>query len=58
MTGGRPERRTIRGEDEAGVPTTASYAEWMAPRRLVAHEPRRVEPTYPRHDVGTYMAFR
>jgi SAM-dependent methyltransferase len=33
------------------------YAGWMAPWRLVRTWPRRVEPTYPRRDVGTAMLF-
>lgn len=36
----------------------ATYAGWMAPRTLVVQRPRRIEPTYPRRDVGTYMGFR
>lgn len=34
-----------------------TYAEWLAPFRLAATSPRRIEPTYPRPDVGTYMWF-
>ena len=34
-----------------------AYAELFRPLALVATRPRRVEPTYPRPDVGTYMAF-
>ena len=36
------------------VPT---YAELFRPLALVATRPRRVEPTYPRPDVGTYIVF-
>jgi SAM-dependent methyltransferase len=35
-----------------------TYAEWLAPFRLAATSPRRIEPTYPRPDVGTYMLFQ
>lgn len=35
-----------------------TYAEWLAPFRLTATSPRRIEPTYPRPDVGTYMLFQ
>jgi SAM-dependent methyltransferase len=35
-----------------------TYAGWLAPSRLVATRPRRIEPDYPRADVGTYMVFR
>ncbi len=37
--------------------SVARYAGWMAPWRLVQTWPRRVEPTYPRADVGTAMLF-
>jgi len=35
----------------------ATYAALFAPRRLVHTRPRRIEPTYPRPDVGTCMVF-
>jgi SAM-dependent methyltransferase len=38
--------------------TVERYRRTMAPLTLVASEPRRIEPTYPRADVGTYMLFR
>ena len=38
--------------------TVATYAELMAPLTLVHTQPRRIEPTYERPDVGTYMLFR
>jgi SAM-dependent methyltransferase len=34
------------------------YRELMAPLDFIQSESRRVEPTYPRPDVGTYMLFR
>ena len=34
-----------------------TYAALFAPRRLVHTRPRRIEPTYPRSDVGSYMVF-
>lgn len=37
------------------VPT---YAGLFQPFKLSATRPRRIEPTYPRPDVGTYMTFR
>ena len=36
----------------------SAYAEILAPLTLVHTQPRRIEPTYPRPDVGTYMVFR
>ncbi|MGE5278596.1 MAG: class I SAM-dependent methyltransferase [Acidobacteriota bacterium] len=36
----------------------ATYESWMAPWRLTLSFPRRIEPGYPRKDVGTYMLFR
>ena len=36
----------------------AWYAEALRPLELVATSPRRIEPGYPRTDVGTYMLFR
>ena len=40
-----------------GRPVEA-YAALLSPLRLVDTTPRRVEPTYPRRDVGTYMLFQ
>ena len=37
--------------------SVARYEQLMAPMRLVETSPRRIEPTYPRPDVGTYMLF-
>ena len=37
--------------------SVATYAAAFAPRRLVHTQPRRIEPTYPRPNVGTYMVF-
>jgi SAM-dependent methyltransferase len=37
--------------------SVAHYADAFAPRRLVHTQPRRIEPTYPRPNVGTYMVF-
>lgn len=37
--------------------SVACYAEWMTSWRLVQTRPRRIEPTYPRQDVGTAMLF-
>jgi SAM-dependent methyltransferase len=34
-----------------------AYAALLAPCRLVSVAPRRVEPTYPTADVGSYMLF-
>lgn len=34
------------------------YGERLAPFRLLASAPRRVEPTYPAKDVGTYLLFQ
>ena len=36
----------------------ATYVEWMRPWTLTLSFPRRIEPGYPRPDVGTYMLFR
>ena len=36
----------------------AAYVEWMRPWTLTLSFPRRIEPGYPRADVGTYMLFR
>jgi SAM-dependent methyltransferase len=48
-------------EDEEGKCTVgrsvSTYEALFSPYRLVATSPRRVEPTYPRPDVGTYMLF-
>lgn len=38
--------------------TAETYAALMAPLTLVHTQPRRIEPTYERPDVGTYMLFR
>jgi SAM-dependent methyltransferase len=40
-----------------GRPVEA-YAALLAPLTVVHTQPRRIEPTYPRPDVGTYMVFR
>lgn len=37
--------------------SVARYQELMAPLRLIATSPRRIEPTYHRPDVGSYMLF-
>jgi SAM-dependent methyltransferase len=37
--------------------SVADYSAAFAPRRLVHTQPRRIEPTYPRPNVGTYMVF-
>jgi SAM-dependent methyltransferase len=34
-----------------------TYAEWLTPWKLIATKRRRIEPGYPRADVGTYMLF-
>jgi SAM-dependent methyltransferase len=34
-----------------------TYAAWMQPLSLILRFPRRIEPGYPRWDVGTYMLF-
>jgi len=34
------------------------YQSFFASLALLATQPRRIEPTYPRGDVGTYMLFR
>lgn len=34
------------------------YVEALKPLQLLATSPRRIEPGYPRQDVGTYMFFR
>jgi SAM-dependent methyltransferase len=34
------------------------YAALFAPLKLIETSPRRIEPTYPRPAVGTYMLFR
>lgn len=34
------------------------YQELLRPLRLLTTKPRRIEPTYARPDVGTYMLFR
>ena len=36
----------------------AWYVDALKPLELVATSPRRIEPDYPRKDVGTYMFFR
>jgi SAM-dependent methyltransferase len=36
----------------------STYAELLAPCRLIATSRRRIEPNYPRPDVGTYMLFQ
>ena len=46
-----PEKGYTRGR------SAARYAALFAPRRLVATRARRIEPTYARRDVGTYMVF-
>jgi SAM-dependent methyltransferase len=57
-----PRHRSGDLNDEAGRCTigrsVATYAALFAPFRLVATSPRRIEPTYPRPDVGTYMLFQ
>ena len=35
-----------------------TYEELFRPFTLERTSPRRIEPTYPRPDVGTYMLFR
>jgi SAM-dependent methyltransferase len=39
-----------------GRPVT-TYETWLAPWTLLATRRRRIEPGYPRPDVGTYMLF-
>lgn len=55
-----PEQQDI--ETEGGVGTigrpVAWYQDLFAPLRLIETRPRRIEPTYPRQHVGTYMLFR
>ena len=36
----------------------ATYADWMRPWAMTQSFPRRIEPGYPRADVGRYMLFR
>jgi SAM-dependent methyltransferase len=38
--------------------SVTTYAALFQPFTLSASRPRRIEPTYPRPDVGTYMTFR
>jgi len=38
--------------------SVATYAGLFQPLTLAASRPRRIEPTYPRPDVGTYMTLR
>ena len=38
--------------------SVAAYTARLAPLTLVHAQPRRIEPTYTRPDVGTYMVFR
>ncbi|MBY0456353.1 MAG: hypothetical protein K2V38_03345 [Gemmataceae bacterium] len=57
-----PPRRFGDPTDDAGMcvigrPVEASAA-LLSPLRLVAVAPRRVQPTYPAVDVGSYMLFR
>ncbi len=53
----------VKGDtrDEAGICTIGripeTYAGLFSPLRLLASEPRVVEPTYPRADVGSYLLF-
>jgi SAM-dependent methyltransferase len=35
-----------------------TYAQLLAPYQLITTSPRRIEPNYPRLDVGTYMLFQ
>jgi SAM-dependent methyltransferase len=37
--------------------SVATYEAWLSPWTLVATRRRRIEPDYPRTDVGTYMLF-
>ncbi len=46
-----PEHGYTRGR------SVARYAELLAPRPLLVTRKRRIEPTYDRPDVGTYMLF-
>jgi SAM-dependent methyltransferase len=36
----------------------STYSTWMEPWALALSFPRRIEPGYPRADVGSYMLFR
>lgn len=36
----------------------STYVQLLAPCRLIATSPRRIEPNYPGLDVGTYMLFQ
>ena len=49
-------------DDPAGMCTVgrpvAMYQDLFAPFDLLTTRPRRIEPTYPRPDVGTYLLFR
>lgn len=38
--------------------SVSTYAGLFHPLALFSTQPRRIEPTYPRPDVGTYMTFR
>jgi SAM-dependent methyltransferase len=38
--------------------TVRTYQELFGPFDLLSTRPRRIEPTYPRQDVGTYMLFK
>jgi SAM-dependent methyltransferase len=46
-----PEKGYTRGR------SVEFYVELVRPRRLLATRKRRIEPTYDRPDVGTYMLF-
>lgn len=57
-----PQLRDGDLEDPAGMCTIGRpvmvYQQLFASCELLATQPRRIEPTYPREDVGTYMLFR
>ena len=57
-----PNHRSGEVEDPNGLCTigrpVSDYQRLFATFDLVATKPRRIEPTYPRGDVGTYMLFR
>ncbi|AFY68055.1 class I SAM-dependent methyltransferase [Geitlerinema sp. PCC 7407] len=57
-----PQLRDGDLEDPAGMCTIGRpvtvYQQLFGACELLATQPRRIEPTYPRADVGTYMLFR
>jgi SAM-dependent methyltransferase len=57
-----PQHRDGAVDDPNGICTIGrvvpAYQQLFDPLRLVTTQPRRIEPTYARRDVGTYMLFR